>query len=137
MSAVLPRVPVCPIPLADESLSSWLDRTACFYGCDLERWVGQFTADFCGYGADIDLDRSDELRFTIGKWSGVPAHRLPPSLTGAGHWLPKAGRLAFCDDCWDQDVRNGISHIFGDIGLNGRRFIALSTKNSCVKKIAT
>ena len=30
-----------------------------------------------------------------------------------------------------------VSHIFGDIGLNGRRFIALSTKNSCVKKIAT
>jgi hypothetical protein len=107
VSAVLPRIPVCPIPLADESLSSWLDRTACFYGCDLERWVGQFTADFCGYGADIDLDRSDELRFTIGKWSGVPARRLPPSLTCAGDWLPQAGRLTFCDDCWDQDVRNG------------------------------
>jgi hypothetical protein len=100
-------IPVCPIPQASETFSSWLERTACFYSCDLDRWIGQFAEDLSEFGADLDLDSSDELRSIIGMWSGISQARLPLPLPKSRNWLPDGARLTFCEYCWDEDARAG------------------------------
>lgn len=35
------ELPVYPLPVGDELLSSWIERIGIFYGCDYEHW---FTA---------------------------------------------------------------------------------------------
>jgi hypothetical protein len=108
VTQALPRIPVCPTALADETLSSWIERTACFYGCDSDRWVGQLSTELLTYGKDsVDLDSSVELRMVVGNWSGVSQGKLPQILSGTENWLPSNARLVFCEHCWDEDVRNG------------------------------
>jgi hypothetical protein len=46
----LPRIPAFPVAQSDESLSSWMERTACFYGCDLGLWVNQFSKELYELG---------------------------------------------------------------------------------------
>ena len=108
MTQALPRIPACPSPLSDETLSSWTERTACFYGSDLDHWVGQFSTELLNAGREnIDLDSSAELRMLLSKWSCISQSKLPQRLTDAENWLPKTARLAFCEHCWDEDVQNG------------------------------
>jgi TniQ len=104
---LLPRIPVCPIPLADECLSSWIERTACFYGCEMDRWVGQFFPDLRCFGEPaLDWDLSDEARNVLSAWSAISESKLP-RLSDAALVLPMNARLTFCEQCWDDDVRNG------------------------------
>jgi hypothetical protein len=91
----------------DETFSSWLERTACFYSCALDRWIGQFALDFSEFDADLDLDSSDELRSIVGNWSGISQARLPLPLPKSQSWLPNGARLAFCEYCWDEDPNAG------------------------------
>jgi hypothetical protein len=56
---------------------------------------------------DLDLDLSDTLRTLVGEWCGVSLARLPSVLSAEANWLPNDARLAFCEHCWDEDVRTG------------------------------
>ena len=105
---MLPKIPICPTFVAEESLSSWIERTACFYGCDLERWIGQFSTELVSDGEPpVDLDLCDKVRLVVSTWSGIPLDKIPP-LCDAARALPSFARLAFCEVCWDADVRAGI-----------------------------
>jgi hypothetical protein len=101
----LPLIPICPVPLTEECLSSWIERTAGFYGVGLERWIGQFSEELDTDGT-LDLDLSAELRATLSRWSQFCTSRIPP-LANPAIVLPKSARLAFCELCWDDDVRKG------------------------------
>jgi hypothetical protein len=100
----LPRIPICPVPQPDECMSSWIERTACFYGCDLNGWIGQFSDELTPAEYGFDLDSSDQVRALMSAWNAIPLENLPlPS--DASRLLPKNGRLAFCEQCWNEDVR--------------------------------
>jgi hypothetical protein len=100
----LPRIPICPVPQADECMSSWIERTACFYGCDLNRWLGQFSDGLTPAEYGFDLDLSGQVRALMSAWSAIPLENLP--LPSDASWLlPQSGRLAFCEQCWNEDVR--------------------------------
>ncbi len=101
------RIPVCPSPFADESFSSWVERTACFYGCDLEHWIGQFSLELPEYGAGYDLEPSDEVRAVLARWHRMPEHLLPMSVPSVDGCLPNGARSCFCEHCWDDDVEFG------------------------------
>lgn len=103
----LPRIPVCPTPLSDECFSSWVERTACFYGCATDRWVGQFSTDLqCLGESSVDWDLSAEARAVLSAWSAISITNLP-RLSDAALVLPMNARLTFCEQCWDDDVQNG------------------------------
>jgi hypothetical protein len=100
----LPKIPAWPIAQAGESLSSWIERTACFYGCALDRWIGQFSIELPVLEEpNIDLDLHEGFRAAVSAWSALPLELLPP-LADPENVLPKGARLAFCDQCWDEDV---------------------------------
>ncbi len=104
----LAKIPICPKLEAEECLSSWIERTACFYGCDLDRWIGQFAVELMSSSAlEVDLDLSDAVRAVVSGWSAVPLEKLPPSLFDSSRVLPNGARLAFCEQCWDSDVIGG------------------------------
>ena len=105
--ADLPRIPICPAPLVDECLSSWIERTACFYGCEMDRWVGQFFPDLrCCGEPTLDWDLSDNARSVLSAWSAMSESNLP-RLSDAALVLPLSARLTFCEQCWDDDARSG------------------------------
>jgi hypothetical protein len=105
---MLPRIPACPISQADESLYSRIERTACFYGCDLDSWLVQFSKELGRHEeSKLDLDSSPTFRIVLSKWSGLSVARLPSVLSDTVHLLPTSARLTFCEHCWDEDVRNG------------------------------
>ncbi len=85
-------------------MSSWIERTACFYGCDLNRWLGQFSDGLTPAEYGFDLDLSDQVRALMSAWSAIPLENLP-SPSDASRLLPQNGRLAFCEQCWNEDVR--------------------------------
>lgn len=104
----LARIPICPKLEPEECLSSWIERTACFYGCDLDRWIGQFSVELMFHGdSGVDLDLSDGVRALVSAWSAVPLAKLPPPLSDPSRALPNGARLAFCEQCWDADVIGG------------------------------
>jgi hypothetical protein len=103
----LSRIPVCPVPLFDECLSSWIERTACFYGCATDQWIGQFSTDVLWFeNPSVDWDLSDEARSVLSAWSGISTARLP-RLSETSLVLPMHARLTFCEQCWDDDAHNG------------------------------
>jgi hypothetical protein len=105
LTSTPPKIPICPAPLAKECLSSWIERTACFYGCDLDRWLWQFSVALNTDRA-LDLDLSMELRAMLSEWTGISFNRIP-RLADPSTVLPNGARLAFCEQCWDEDVRTG------------------------------
>ena len=107
MTQILPRIPICPVAQTDECLSSWIERTACFYGCDLDRWIGQFSIEFTTHSElPMDFDLSDKVRAVVSEWSAIPLPKLP-ILSDTTRVLPNNARLAFCEQCWDEDARSG------------------------------
>lgn len=104
----LAKIPICPKSETDECLSSWIERTACFYGCDLDSWVGQFAMELTSSGdLRLDLDLSDAVRAVVSARSTVPLAKLPPPFFDSSQVLPNGARLAFCEQCWDSDVVSG------------------------------
>jgi hypothetical protein len=100
----LPKIPACPTPQTAESLSSWVERTACFYGCELDRWISQFSIELPIFDTLIlDLDLHKGFRAAVSAWSALPLELLP-SLADPETVLPNNARLNFCDQCWDEDV---------------------------------
>jgi hypothetical protein len=55
----------------------------------------------------VDLDLCDKVRLVVSTWSGIPFDKIPP-LCDAARALPSFARLAFCEECWDADVRASI-----------------------------
>jgi hypothetical protein len=107
---MLSRLPICPREQVQECLSSWIERTACFYGCDMERWLRQFATELISDNsreALVDLDTSDKAEVVWTKWSGLPVVHSIRTSTDRARVLPVAARLAFCDRCWDADVQSG------------------------------
>lgn len=105
MIPILPRIPICPLILEQECLSSWIERTACFYGCTLERWTGQFSAEL-EPERDLDLDLSEDLRAKLSDWTGISLDRVP-LVSEPARILPNFARLSFCEACWDEDAQAG------------------------------
>jgi len=104
----MPRIPACPVSLTGECLSSWIERTACFYGCDFDHWIGQFSVELMRRGeTTTDLDLSKTLWTVVGECTGVSPARLPSVLSDTSQLLSNRARLAFCEHCWDDDVRSG------------------------------
>jgi hypothetical protein len=80
-----------------------MERSACFYGCDLERWLAQFLAES---EQDLDLELNKDVRITLSRWTGIPLDRFPQA-PDPNEILPQSARLAFCEHCWDEDARIG------------------------------
>jgi hypothetical protein len=100
----LPKIPAWPKPQTAESLSSWVERTACFYGCELDHWISQFSIELPIFDTpNIDLDLHEGFRAAVSAWSALPLELLP-SLATPETVLPNGARLNFCDQCWDEDV---------------------------------
>jgi hypothetical protein len=100
---------VYPTPIQAETLSSWIEGTACFYSCDFDHWIAPilFELEQSG-GGTIDLDANESLRNLLSKWTGLSLPRIPTSC--ASHesgLLPRPARLAFCESCWDEDIHSG------------------------------
>jgi hypothetical protein len=134
----LPRIPVCPAPMADECLSSWIERTACFYGCEMDRWIGQFVLDLKCFGEPpLDWDLSAEARHLLSVWSATSESQLP-RLADPALVLPMNARLTFCERCWDDDVLEGRQPYVRGIWLNwitvhcDRHRVFLSSANRTV-----
>lgn len=136
---MISRIPICPSVLEQECLSSWIERTACFYGCTLERWIGQFSAELEN---DSDIDLSEGLRSSLSKWTGIPLDAIP-KVSNSLRTLPNFARLSFCETCWDEDVREGNQPYVRRHWLNWnivhctRHRSFLSAKNRTVDQRAT
>jgi hypothetical protein len=50
---------------------------------------------------------SKNLRTVVGECTGVSPARLPSVLSDTSQLLSTRARLAFCEHCWDDDVRSG------------------------------
>lgn len=114
----LPKVPIWPLPLTGECLSSWIERTACFYGCEMDSWVSQFRGS--SHRAEtqtLDWDISCEGRDFLGACCSLPASDLP-QLSDPALVLPIQARLAFCKQCWDEDACAGGQPYVRGIWLN-------------------
>jgi len=102
------RIPICPPPQPGETVSSWLERTACFFGCDYDHWISPILLELGEYeNWQIDLDTSEPLRRLLSRQTGIPLSRIPAvSNDGLLDLLPSTARLGFCGRCWNEDVAN-------------------------------
>jgi hypothetical protein len=102
------RIPICPPPQPGETVSSWMERTACFFGCDYDHWISPILLELGEYeNWQIDLDTSEPLRRLLSRQTGVPLSRIPAlSSDGLLDLLPSTARLGFCSRCWNEDVAN-------------------------------
>jgi hypothetical protein len=103
------QIPICPSPQRSELLSSWIERTACFYGCDFDHWLAPIQLSL---GArkehSIDIDKNPKLRRSLSSWVGIPLSNMPTALSKTGLvLLPPRARLVFCQICWDEDAASG------------------------------
>ena len=104
------NVPIFPAASRGESISGWLERTASFYGCDLEHWIAPILLrdQHSHIGCPIDLDVDRGLRQLFSHWSGISLSRIPSVIAqGTDMLLPPRARLSFCPRCWDEDLLLG------------------------------
>lgn len=103
-------LPIVPNPLPDESISSWVERIAIFYGGQYERALGSVyaRAGHLPLCQKHDIDTDVEARKSLCDWTNAVAARVPALLkTNPINALPKAARLSYCPACWDADVARG------------------------------
>src|SRR5258708_5088259 len=102
------QIPICPPPIPGETLSSWMERTACFFGCDFDHWITPIVLELGEFGdTHIDLDTSEPLRRLLARRTGFPLSRIPAvSCRDFPDLLPSTARLGFCRRCWNDDVSN-------------------------------
>lgn len=103
-------LPVVPKPLSDESLSSWVERIAMFYGGDYEAGLAglYLRAGRPSWQREYDLDTDRQLRAGLCSWTGVADGDVPAILDAASDdTLPRHARVTYCPDCWDDDAKAG------------------------------
>jgi TniQ len=104
------RLPVVPRPAADELLSSWIERTACFYGVDYETWLSYLMSqagDLPSPGRH-DADQDERIRAVLEGITDLGDAHVPLVIAGVGRdTLARTARIAFCSRCWDDDVARG------------------------------
>ena len=103
-------LPIAPSALPDESLSSWIERIALFYGGDYELglnavWTFDQTAPL---PREIDVDTDLQIRRDVSAWTATEPNHVPALLNPLDA-LPLRARLAYCPACWDDDVAAGHS----------------------------
>jgi hypothetical protein len=104
------RYPVVPRPIAGELLSGWIERAGLFYGTPYEPWVASLLARAGVIASptrtDLDVDRGvhDVMRLI----ARCDEALIPPILPSTSHdVLILDYRIAFCPDCWNDDVAGG------------------------------
>lgn len=99
-----------PRPYPDETLSSWIERIAIFYGGELHAWGGNLLVQV-GHlftPEHQDLDRSENIRRLLQRMSGIALDELPSVLPDSTPLtLSRWHRVAFCPRCWDDDIAAG------------------------------
>lgn len=103
-------LPLSPQPAYDESLSSWVERIALFYGAEYEHWLATLP---CGDGYlrspwESDTDCDEALRVQLAQSTGLALSDVPRVLpSAAGIALPLHARYTYCSHCWNDDVAAG------------------------------
>ena len=101
---------IVPNPLPDESLSSWLERIAMFYGGEYDRALNAVCAraEQLPLCQQHDIDTDVHARESLGAWTDSDTTRVPAILeTDPLTALPMLASLAYCPACWDADVALG------------------------------
>lgn len=104
------RLPIVPRSLADETLSSWLERIWIFYGATYEMGIGALLgrANLSPLDQSVDIDSDPNVRDQVHRWTGISSGLVPKLLDDTtGQLLPVRARLAYCPACWDDDVAAG------------------------------
>jgi hypothetical protein len=85
-----------------------MERTACFFGCDFDHWIGPILLELGEYeNWQMDLDTSEPLRRLLSRQTGIPLSRIPAARRDTlPDLLPSTARLGFCGSCWNEDVAN-------------------------------
>jgi hypothetical protein len=108
------RIPITPVAHRQELVSSWLERTAIFYGCALEQLIMPILVS--DLHKSLDLDSDPAMRFELSRYTGIPVDQIPASVpSNQGLLLPPQARACFCADCWDDDARAGKQPFVRDI----------------------
>lgn len=100
-------LPYVPERRSDELLSSWLERTALWYGSSLEAFLGR-AAQATGYDvsyAQVDVDLPTATCAYLSVQLGVSPWQLDAILLKHERDILTDGRITFCVSCWDEDVR--------------------------------
>jgi hypothetical protein len=106
----LEQLPMAPVVLPDESLSSWVERIALFYGGDYELGLGAVyaRAERLPLQQEDDIDVDAQIRESVCAWTNSGDADVPALLDGTSlDTLPRRARLTYCPDCWDDDVAAG------------------------------
>jgi TniQ len=102
------QFPVVPRRYPDESISSWTERLACFYGVDFDHLLAGLLIEMPQRSRDdgsIDLDSDKRTRAHLIRWTGACASLVPTTIDSRRQKiLPPRSRLAFCPHCWDDDI---------------------------------
>ena len=115
MSTVLAPWPVCPPPHEDESLHSWFERVAAFYGLTAHRMLNSVSrgltkpkrwSDAFKVGIALACNRNVARRLiALGGLSPSTFSSLRPARTG---WeLPRQEFRAYCPRCCLEDLHRG------------------------------
>jgi hypothetical protein len=106
------QLPFAPIPQPGELLSSWIERIGLFYGIGYlgARAFVEPRRTSNEHGINDDLDSSALVRANAIAWTGIPQRLAPEVLVDRDEGtLEVSARLAYCPECWNQDVENGHS----------------------------
>jgi hypothetical protein len=104
-------LPYAPPPHTDELLSSWIERLGHFYGIGYlgARVILEPSRAANKRGVNEDLDSSESIRNAAILWSGFAERLMPPVVPMDDTVLEASARLAYCAECWNEDVERGQS----------------------------